>query len=411
MTVFRRVIRSRATPAGALGAFVCAAAFGLPSGAVGGDPAPQQTLHVAQSGLGAEKVKTVPISRRRGQKAKVVMSLPPGKVGDTSQGDTVWAGAEFEISVTCLEPIPQCVGKIYHYSPSYRARLVLTDGAKVTSEKPTKVMAITKWRRQTCSQDLPHRNHHCVMALSGFQRIKETPVCQRCYVNLVVDAYHRNAKKGNVVVVGTDEDNGIKQDKGMIHSGIFSPGPQPDIEPLITPSRSRSKLSIAGPGRTGSKEVIYSQRINPDILKGEQLIVEAQATQRIGHHNYSVLMQSQLIVSDSPNSTRRNGVSAKVTKLGGILGAQNGFNCTQGRSGHSDPCKIRKVGLVEFTKDAVEKPLSSNPSPSVPLFINLVAQNREIGVRGGWRSGDSAKIAKKGGYIKVHRYPAEMHKP
>ena len=397
--------RRRLGVLGALGALLCGAAIGLPSGAVGGGPA-GQTLHLAQSGFGAERVKTIPITRRKGRKPRVVMSLPPAEVGDAGVDDSVWAGAEFEISVTCLEPIPQCVGKIYHYSPNYRARLVLAGGPKVTAGD--KVMPLTDWRAQTCSQDLPHRNHHCVMALWGDRRITAPPVCQTCYVNLIVEAYHRQAKRGNVVVVGSDEDNGIVQDKGMLNAGVFKPGPPPAVNPLITRSRSRSKLGIGGPGSSGPKEVLYSQRINPDILRHEQLIVKAVATQKIGHLTFNVLMQSQLIVSDRPGSDRRAGIAAKVTSLGGVVSAQNGFNCTQGPSGHDDPCKIRKVGVVSLIKNAQTMP-NRDLGPFVPLFVNLVVQNREIGIQGGWRPGDAARIPRRGGFIEVHRFGPEFH--
>ncbi len=390
---------------GALAVFLAAVAVGIPAGAAGGDPQ-QQTLHVAQSGIGAERVKTVPISKKKGKKQKVVMSLSPGDVGPVRAGDAAWGGGEFEISVTCLEPIPKCVGKIYRYSPRYRAQIVLAPGPGVTD--PSRVTPLTGWRQQKCSQELPHRNHHCVIAVSGQRQIKGDPVCEpRCYVNMILDAYHSGARNGNVVVIGADEDNGIEQDKGTLDSAVFKPGPPPDTRPLKTTKRSRSKLGIGG-GGAGPKGVLYSQKLR-DLKDGEQLLVEAQATQKIGSHGYSVLMQSQLIVSNSPTSTRRNGVAAKVTKLGGVVTAQNGFNCTQGRSGHSDPCKIRKVGVVELIRDAVEKPLSPHPSNPVPLYINLVVQNRIVGVRGGWRSGDAAKIPKRGGFVEVQRYGPEFH--
>ena len=84
-----------------------------------------------------------------------------------------------------------------------------------------------------------------------------------------------------------------------------------------------------------------------------------------------------------------------------MITAQNGFNCTQGHSGHSNPCVIRKVGVVKMLSDARTKP-KRGEGPFVPLFVNLVVQNREIGDAARLRAGRRDQGLAQG---RVHRGP------
>jgi len=384
----------------ALVALLCAVAVGTAVAAQRGEP----NVNPAQTGFGAERVKTVPIAKNSGAKTRSVMSLGPDEVGPIGANDAIWAGGEVEVSVTCLERMPQCVGSSYHYSPHVKARLVLAGNPNATSKKNT--APIGKPVHLRCSQDLPHRNHHCVLSVQGTRRLKagDNLPCDRCHVNLLVDAYHPAAKSNNVIVVGSDDDRGIEQDKGMLNSVVFDPGPPPDVPPIVSRRSATGKVPVAGTGGNGPKKVIYSRRLN-ELREGEVLIVTAKATQKISHLPYNVLMQSQLILSEKPGSVSRRGTPGKVATLDGVVTAQNGFNCTQGRSGHSDPCAIRKVGLVKILKDARLHP-ERGEGPFVPLYVNLVVQNREIlGGRGSrHRPGDAIKVPRKGGFLEVRRY-------
>ena len=133
-----------------LGALLCAVAISLPADAErGGD----RTVKVSYTGLGAERVKTVPIAKNSGGKTRVAMSLGPAKVGQVGQNDSVWAGAEVEVSITCLEPMPKCVGKIYHYSPYVKARLVLArrpEGDGQVQHHPDRRARSTCAARRSC---------------------------------------------------------------------------------------------------------------------------------------------------------------------------------------------------------------------------------------------------------------------
>jgi hypothetical protein len=380
-----------------LGALLCAAAVALPALALQGG---NQVVRPALSGFGAERIKTVPIAKRSGGKPRVAMSLSPAKVGDVGAGDAIWAGAEIELSVTCLEAMPQCVGSRYRYSPHIKARLVLASSSKGTGRSTT---PITKAAHMRCSQEQPNRNHHCVMTVDGSRQLKEGSIsCGRCWVNLVIDAYHHSARGGNVIVVGSDDDHGIEQDKGMINSVVFDPGPIPDGRRVVESRSTTGHVPIGGRGGNGPRKVIFSRRVD-ELREGEVLVVKAKAIQKIGHLPYHVLMQSQLILSEKRTSTRHRGIPGQSATHEGVITAQNGFNCTQGHSGHSNPCAIRKVGLVKMLRDARTKP-KRGEGPFVPLFVNLVVQNREIGDAARLRAGGQTNVSRKGGFIEVRRY-------
>jgi hypothetical protein len=326
-------------------------------------------------------------------------------VGAIHSGDAVYASAEVEVSVTCLQPMRQCVGKIYRYSPFVRAQLVLADSPDAAGGN---TMAISKPKRLQCSQKLPNRNHHCVLAVQGLRHIKgsENLPCTRCNVNLVLEAYNPNAKKGHVVVVGTDSDSGeIKQDKGMLNAAVYDPGPPPFVAPDVARDLSKRRLPVA-PQYTGSKKktIVISQRL-PDLREGEQLLIDTRVKAKTKHLGYGVLLQSQLILSETPGGTGSGGVPAKVATARGRITALNGFNCTKGPSGHKSPCTVRKLGVVRLLRDARARPGREDPGPFVPLYVNLVMQSKAEFGGERHRSGDVAKIKK--GKIVTTRYGPE----
>jgi hypothetical protein len=385
-------------------ALLCVGTVALPALARQGG---NQTVDVSTSGFGAEKAKTIPIARKSGGKTRVVMSLPPSEVGPIGRNDAVWAGAEVEVSVTCMERLPQCVGSIYHYSPHIKAKLVLAPTADARGESNT--VPISRAFHLRCSQELPHRNHHCVLTVQGTRQIKdgENVPCSPCFVNLVLDAYHSSAHKGDVIVIGSDDDDGISQDKGMVNVAVFDPGPPPKVPRVASERSATGRAPVAGAGGNGEKKVIYSRRL-AELKAGEQLIVTAKAVQKIGHLPYNVLMQSQLVLSEKPNSVSHRGIPNKIASLKGAITAQNGFNCTQGKSGHRNPCAIRKVGIVRLSYDSRAEPVRGQ-GPSVPLYVNLVVQNKEApaGHSSRHRSGDVVRVARKAGFLEVRRYGPE----
>ena len=104
-----------------------------------------------------ELEKTIPISKQG--TPKTIVQVKADDLGPVQDGDLVEAFSEVEVSTTCLAPIPKCVGKIYRFSPKVEAWLVLADGAGRNGTP------IGGPERVTCAQDLPNRNHHCVLSL------------------------------------------------------------------------------------------------------------------------------------------------------------------------------------------------------------------------------------------------------
>lgn len=405
-------MRGRAGPGcgrrGALALAIAACAVGAVALPAAAERGTDQRLQVAWSGLGAERVKTIPITKRKGSKPRVVMSLPPGKVGAVRSEDGVYANAEVEVSVNCLEPMPKCVGKIYHFSPYYRAQLVLAPGPKAA--KPRNTAPISAWRRQRCSQELPHRNHHCVLAIEGTRKLgsgKNLP-CERCYVNLVLDAYHKKAKNGHRLIIGADSDSGISQDKGTINSAVWRPGPRPKVAPATTRRPSTRRIPVAPQSGHGKKgKVVISRRLG-DLRAGEQLLVDARVKVKTKHLGYGALLQSQLVLSEKPYSTKRVGNPLKIASSKGIISAQNGFNCTRGKSGHKSPCTVRKLGVIRIFKDSRTKP-ELGEGPFVPLYVNLVMQSKAEYGGHRHRPGDVAKVAKRA-RLEVTRFGPEYRR-
>jgi hypothetical protein len=359
------------------------------------------SVRTASTGNRSERVKTIPISRHRGGKRRVVMSLGPEAVGALRGGDRMYSTAEVEVSV-CLKPNelhgghPSCIGRTYGYDPKVRAELVLGRGPEATQG------AVLASRRIECSQHQPNRNHHCVLVMDDgvFSVPDGKAPCDPadCHVNLVLDAYDDSAKAGHKLVVGAASDGKkVVGDKGRINLARFRPGAGDEIQPQVTQDKVRGSLPIAGEGNDVSEHAVYSVAV-PDLRAGEQLVVDGQLTTRIGMHSYNVFQRTGLVLSEGPLSASREGWPERVGDVvNGQISEANGFNCTQGNSAHEDPCKARKVGVLEITRDAPKT-----------LYVNLVAgMAAQADFKNDHRNGDRAKVAS--GFLRVYRFPRERN--
>lgn len=348
-----------------------------------------------------ETAKKIPISKKRGQKPVVVASLSPQELGGVAAGSEVEGFAEVEVSVTCLEEIPQCIGKRYSFSPHLDYRFVLAAG-----KKDRRGYQVGRAHDLTCSQQLPNRNHHCRLVLHESEVIKNAgklPCERNCRLNVVVSAFHEKAKGGQVVVVGGDSDGGIAQGKAALSAAVFSKPSSAfrDFRVAGKARRIRKSLPVHAHSSGSDEEVIYSTRLE-GLRKGESLLIDARATVSIKGLPYNVLLQPELIVAEKPTSPDFTGVAVQVITNNGKIANQNGANCTQGSSYFSDPCKIRKVGAAHLLYNAVRKP-RNDKGGKVPLYVNLVlAASQEYG--GSHHDSDEVKILN--GAIKIRRYDA-----
>jgi hypothetical protein len=306
-------MRIAAALAGACAIAGVVAASGLADGGARLLGGADGTLRVGTSGNNSELVKTIPIAKRKGARKRVVMSLPPGNLGEVRAGDRLEATAEVEVSV-CLKPNElhgsdrKCVGNTYGYDPTVIAELVLADGPAATGGGSTVRLGREKL---TCNQKQPNRNHHCVLAIDdAATTIKDasTMPCNSltCNVNLVLSAHDKNAKAGEKLVVGADSNGRVKGDKGRVNIARYRPSTQAREQALVTEARVRPSLSIAGEGGNVKEKAIYSIELG-NLRLGEQLVIDGKVVSKIGHHPYNVFQTTGIVLSENRDSASREG--------------------------------------------------------------------------------------------------------
>jgi hypothetical protein len=273
-----------------------------------------------------------------------------------------------------VKKAPKCIGRPYgKLNPTIAARIVLAPEPKADAPSlPLTGPSVTK----RCKQRRPNRNHHCTLAIPNTL----TPVpdpgglpCSPgdCYVNMLVSASNRKAKKGNVVVLGADRPDGsVAQDKGrlnVVQARAEVPAP--------TESSSNQLVGDSLPLTEGKKEkrrVVYSLPI-VSPRKGEVLAFDASFRADIARMRFNTFIASRVIVADSPTATSPNGVAKSSSLFRGQATEGNGFNCTLGRSGYTNPCTVVKSGATRITRDVADT--VSGPGT---LYLNVVGAGKPL---------------------------------
>jgi hypothetical protein len=386
-------------PRTALLALICG--VGVLAAAPAEAQAPTGDARVSATGKHAELVERLPIGRKPDAKRRVIFSIPPSRLGAIAAGDRVEGMGDFEVTV-CLKPDPDhdgdpypCVGRVYGYNPLIKARVVLAPSATTTGIDRT--MPVTSARKLRCSQTQPNRNHHCVLAIPAegedIPSTRDLPCAPAsCYLNLVASASHQDARKGEVVVVGSNSESGtIEQNRGRLSGVLLHPGNMARPEPLIQERRRLGLLPIGSRSSDIQSRVLYSLEL-PRLRAGEGLVADGKAIASIGGHRYSAFTSAEMVLASSPSAKEPDRESNRVTGVESSIGRRNGFNCTQGSSAHPTPCVFRKVGIIKVIEDA-----------SGPLYLNLVVGMRAQFLDQAWDLGDVAQV-QRGGRIKVYRY-------
>jgi hypothetical protein len=351
----------------------------------------------ATTGNNSELVRFVPIAKQEHEKERVVMSLGPEELPSLEGGDRLWANGEVQVSTTCVIEEPRCHGRRYQINPWISARLVLAAGPDPTAP----ALALSAERVVHCKQTRPNRNHHCTLALPTFETVVDVAALpcppDACYANLILGAWARKAKRGNLVVLGADLPDGeVEQDKGRINLITQSPG-----DPLPVESSSAALVSDALPLDEPDKvkrRVVHSVEI-PDARKGDVLAVDTSYTASIDDVRFNTFIGSRVIVADDPLSTRPSGIAKEVVRSNGNATEHNGFNCTLGASGYSNPCLVVKAGATRITRDAVD-----DQGQPIPLYVNVVAGASPKFPEGPGPFG-SVSLSPAGG-LRVLRFPA-----
>ena len=345
-----------------------------------------------------DRVKTVPIARNAWQGSRSIMSLSPKDVGTLTPGRRLKVSADAEVTV-CTKPQgghsgTPCVGRTYDYDPYVRMKIVA--GPSPGSVGGSNTVDLTGARSLTCSQHQPNRNRHCVLGIpwSGIDipstdRLPCAP--SNCYVNLVLAADRSSSQDGDVVVVGSSDDNRrIHQGRTQLSSVLFTGSDKP-VRTYRRGSPYKGKLKVGPDDSAGHPQVAYSLPLG-GLRKGDQLIVEGKAVTGIGALPYNITQRTSLIFTNRPGSVKPNG---KIIETNPRLSADNGYGCTHGSSAHRNPCTVGKYGVVSVKK-----------SSKKPWYINFVVSQEASDVSpkaSKWRSSDRVSIS-GAGYLSALKY-------
>jgi hypothetical protein len=375
----------------ALALAALAAGWWLAPAAAGAD------VRVAASGKQPELVKKLPIAKRAGKKRRVIASLGPGKVGELRPGDLLAAAADFEVTV-CLKPHHRyrgfpCVGRTYAYNPTIRAEIVLAPSAKATA--PGKTLRIGSPGRITCYQRQPHRNRHCVLSLPYREiRLPQSLPCRpdRCHVNLVADASHRKARRGEQVVVGSHDRGGhIHQSRTNLVAVRTRGGPVSSATPRESSSPSRTRVPIANEAAGTRDRVIFSVPVHAPRA-GDTVVADARLRLAIDHLPYKVAIRNEIVLATRPDATESSRASRRITDKRAKISLRNGWTCTLGRSAHKSPCAMSKAGAIRFEE-------SSNRT----FYVNVVI-GAEANLLAGQRYRKGSRLKVRGERLRVWHY-------
>ena len=353
-------------------------------GGNGNHHAKRSVVRVATSGGYSERIKKLPITKRAGDKTRVVMSLSPKKLPRLRRGDRLKLTSEVQATLNCPEKIPRCVGPPYRYDPEVGTKLILARSAN-----SKRGLNLGRTKRTDCQQHRP-REHHCVFVMTKagvrVKNPKRLPCPpDRCFVNLVMDASNRAAGKGDVLLIGGNKPSGaIPQDRGRINAVLLHPANGKHPKPRRTKSRVTPELPL-----DLKRHVVFSQKLR-NVKAGQQIAVDAEAVTKRAGLPYSVRTSSQLIIAGS-RTEAEPGPFARRLGGKGEIGEANGFNCTRDRGF----CTTRKVGVLRFARSSKLK------GKFRPVYVNLIMI---VGPkRFEAQSGDRYDVLRRGG-LRVTRY-------
>jgi hypothetical protein len=345
---------------------------------IGGGPQPGPAGHqrpkirAATTGRHSERIRTLPITRRRGASPRAALSL---RLPGVRTGRRVRLSAEVQASTTC-PPVQRatCIGRPYSFNPTLTSRLVLADSPRAVGGRHADTVSRTQ--RVVCHQRPPNRNHHCVFVFGshGFRAAapRRRPCRSPCYANLVLAAHNRHARPGQVVVLGGDRPSGrVVQGRARLNALVLPRGAGRRAS-RIRDRRLESPALPTGAVPSNSARVLYSVEL-PRLRRGDRVLAAARSRVGIGGLPYNAYVHSQVIVARSPTATAPDPLAARSAILDGDVTPGNGFNCTRGRSAYRTPCRIRKAGLT-----VIKRTPRTASGRRVPLYVNLVSRAKAL---------------------------------
>lgn len=352
----------------------CIAAYAAPASAATGLPRLKPpAAALATTGSDSELIDAVPVAKTAGARNRVAMRLGPDQLEPIELGDRIRASGEVQVSTTCVDPGPRCVGRNYAVNPTVTAMIVLS----ASPEAESGYLPLSPSRTVLCKQKRPNRNHHCTLAIPNTETTLPPPIAlpcppDACYVNLIVGASNKKAKKGDLVVLGADRPDGsVFQDKGrlnVVQAGAAVPAPAV----LSSDTLVNTELPLTE-NDDEKQRVVYSVPIEA-ARKNEVLAFDASYLTGISALRFNTFVSSRVVLADSPTATESRGVARNAIPLRGQAAESNGFNCTLGPSGFANPCTNVKAGAAKFVRDAVDK----TTGLPVTLYLNVVAAAKPL---------------------------------
>jgi hypothetical protein len=348
-------------------------------------------VRVGSTGNEAELAETVPITKRRGGRRRVVMSFGPktrtdSPMPDLEAGDRLLVFAELEVTTDAEDPNhPGLIGNAYSYAPKVEAALLLAADEDQDAEGPKALALARPWR-----EEISHRRHHGVVVFpNGELKIPAggLPWQGRAHVNLALGASHPKADRGDVLLIGENEKTPVVvQDKAGIRVVRLRPGGQRDH-----PVERDSSCHVTGIPVRKVETMVFSHRLD-DLRKGEQLLVKARLTTDASALGYPARISTRLFLADSGRQLDPGGgEAAKAASWKGHVSKRTGFNCLPGEGART----TLKFGVLRILRNARR-----------PLFLNMVAVSADP--FGGAGRRDELPVIGARSFLEVTRYPPEV---
>jgi hypothetical protein len=335
-----------------------------------------------------ELVKRLPIGRSEsGAPRRVVMRLSPEDLPDLAPGDRLSAPAEVQVTTRC--DVGQTAAGC-GYNPTVAAQIILTGDPADTDAGGQASLALSDKLDLSCTA----AEHHCMIvfptaaATRQLEDGAELPcmAASLCSINLVMWAWHPDARAGDIdeVLVGENEgdflENGIIQgDKGRLMA----------IRERGIGNDDRSERETTGSGALGiptsaTPIVLYSHPLKAGgegLLKDEQFVVEAKVVTAVSAR---ARFSTRMFLTHDPSA--RDGKLDKVAP--DSIGEHNGTNCTDGTS----PCTTRKVSVFRVQEDIAG-----------PVYLNIVGISEVPGP-----GSANVSVRRADGFLRSTRYAPSL---
>jgi hypothetical protein len=330
----------------------------------------------------SEKTETLPITPKAGEKRDIVMRLGPKEAAhsplpDLRPGDELKGLIELEVTTDCRR-IQQgdCVKQPYTFNPTVRAYVFLADNAKATERERGHAILLHKELVV-----VTHDAHHHTFVFEPAKTIARTWKAAQSYLIVALDAYHRSAKRGHVLLIGANEKGGVVQDKGRLNIVRVREGEGHSPRQLQTKTLRTRRLPL-----TKARRVVFSVPVE-GLRKNEQLTIGAMLEVQVSGFDYPARISKRLVLADSPDETDTGkGARTLDDVFRGEISEHNGTNCMPGETK-----RVPAVGVLRVTKNATRT-----------HYVNLVCESADPIYD---RMDKSLTLLR--GSLTVNRYPAE----